>query len=120
SQITGENSVEYAILYYMTRFKYKAVTAGGDVYEKVGEAESAQQLAQDLASRNETLVFAHPSTEKRWYQKLNVDFGRIKVTDRITFAKNLAAMVDAGLTVSRGVSIMEHQTSSKKFKDVLV
>ncbi len=104
----------------MTRFKYKAVTAAGDVYEKVGEAESAKQLAQDLLSHNETLVFAHPVTEKRWYQKLNVDFGRIKVTDRITFAKNLAAMVDAGLTVSRGVSIMEHQTASKKFKDVLV
>lgn len=103
----------------MARFKYKAVTAAGEVYERIGEAENAVQLARELEGQHETLVFANPILEKQWYQKFNVDFGGIKLTERITFAKNLAAMVDAGLTVSRGISIMEHQTTSRKFKDVL-
>ncbi|GMU73859.1 MAG: fimbrial assembly protein PilC [Candidatus Campbellbacteria bacterium] len=103
----------------MARFKYKAVTAAGEVYERIGEAENAVQLARELEGQHETLVYANPVQEKQWYQKFNVDFGSIKLTERITFAKNLAAMVDAGLTVSRGVAIMEHQTTSRKFKDVL-
>lgn len=104
---------------YMARFKYKAVTATGEVFEKIGEAEDAAQLARLLGEQHETLVFATPIAEKQWYQKLNIDLGGIKLTEKITFAKNLAAMVDAGLTVSRGVAIMEHQTTSKKFREVL-
>lgn len=103
----------------MARFKYKAVTATGEVYEKIGEAESAVQLARELENQHETLVVATPVQEKQWYQKFNFDLGGIKLTEKITFAKNLAAMVDAGLTVSRGIAIMEHQTASKKFKSVL-
>ncbi len=103
----------------MARFKYKAVTATGDVYERITEAEDAVQLARTLSAEHETLVYATPIQAKEWYQRLNFDFGGIKLTEKITFAKNLAAMVDAGLTVSRGIAIMEHQTSSKKFREVL-
>lgn len=108
-----------AIIKTMARFKYKAVTASGDVYERITEAEDAVQLAHTLGEDHETLVHATLILEKEWYQKINFEFGSIKLTEKITFAKNLAAMVDAGLTVSRGIAIMEHQTSSKKFRTVL-
>jgi type IV pilus assembly protein PilC len=103
----------------MARFKYKAVTATGEVYEKMGDAEDAPQLARQLSEQHETLVTATPIAQKKWWQKFNIDIGGVKLTEKITFAKNLAAMVDAGLTVSRGVAIMEHQTGSRKFREVL-
>jgi len=103
----------------MARFKYKAVMATGGVYEKIGEAETITQLARDLKEQGDTLVCATPIVHKEWYRRINVDIGGIKLVEKISFAKNLAAMVDAGLTVSRGIAIMEHQTASKKFRDIL-
>ena len=102
------------------RLKYKAVSATGEVYEKITDAEDSFALAKQLTEEGETLVVATEVKEKVWYQHLNVDFGGgIKLTEKITFAKNLAAMVDAGLTVSRGIAIMERQSESKKFRDTL-
>ncbi len=101
------------------RLKYKAVTATGEVYEKIGDAEDSFALAKQLKDEGETLVVATEIKEKAWYEKFNFDIGGIKLTEKITFAKNLAAMVDAGLTVSRGIAIMERQAGSKKFREVL-
>ncbi|QQR82169.1 type II secretion system F family protein [Candidatus Campbellbacteria bacterium] len=99
--------------------KYKAVSTTGEVYEKTGEAEDSFALAKQLSSEGETLISANEIKEKSWLQKFNLDFSRIKLTEKITFAKNLATMVDAGLTVSRGISIMEKQSESRKFRETL-
>ncbi|MCR4274703.1 MAG: type II secretion system F family protein [Candidatus Campbellbacteria bacterium] len=102
------------------RLKYKAVAATGEVYEKITDAEDSFALAKQLTEEGETLVVATEIKEKVWYQRFNIDFGGgIKITEKITFAKNLAAMVDAGLTISRGIAIMERQSGSRKFREVL-
>jgi type IV pilus assembly protein PilC len=103
----------------MSKFKYKAVSATGEVYEKIADAQDQYALAAALKEQGDTLVHAVPEKKKAWYERFNIDLGGIKIAERITFAKNLAAMVDAGLTVSRGLAIMERQTRSKKFKQVL-
>jgi type IV pilus assembly protein PilC len=50
---------------------------------------------------------------------INLPFlSRVKAHDKITFAKNLSKMIDAGLPVTRGLSIIERQ-SKGKFKKIL-
>ena len=43
----------------------------------------------------------------------------VKPEEQITFAKNLAVMIDAGLPVSRAISILEKQTKNKTLKGIL-
>lgn len=44
----------------------------------------------------------------------------IKIEERITFAKNLAAMLGAGLTLSRSLSVIERQSSNPRLKKLVL
>lgn len=102
----------------MTKFQYKSVAEGGEVHEGVAEAEDSFALARDLKAQGETLVTARPF-QKKSFKTISVSFGGVKLAEKIAFAKNLAAMIDAGLTLSRGLSVIERQTKNKKFQDTL-
>lgn len=43
----------------------------------------------------------------------------VKVEERITFTKNLAAMLSAGLTLTRALSVIERQTRNKVLKRIV-
>ncbi len=101
------------------KFHYKSVVTGGEVKEGTADAEDAFALAKELKEKGEALVSATPITKKGEGKGLSFSFGGVKLTDKISFSKNLAAMIDAGLTISRALSVIERQTKSKKFKEEL-
>jgi len=106
----------------MLQFKYKYVTKAGETKEGTRESESKYTLAKELAEQGNTLISAKSASdgaEVSAFTKINNIFGRIKLAEKIAFAKNLSAMIDAGLPISRGISVMKRQTKSEKFKDIL-
>ena len=79
------------------------------VYEQV-EKEGSHVLSLEEASAG----FAMPA----W---ANIQFGSgIKTEQRIAFTKNLSAMLGAGLTLSRSLSVIERQTTNAYLKKILL
>jgi len=105
----------------MTTFKYKAQKTTGELYENTLEAESKFELYEHLHQEGGTLV-SYEEVGKSFaknFEKINSLFSKVKLQQKILFARNLGAMLDAGLALSRALSVMERQTKNKKFKSVI-
>lgn len=101
----------------MSLYKYKAIKDGVE-YEETKEFENKQELYLSIRKNAATVVSVEEVTGK----KIHLGFSflkRVKAQEIISFAKNLAVMLDAGLSVSRAISIMQKQSKNKKFVSVL-
>jgi type IV pilus assembly protein PilC len=106
----------------MPTFKYKALKKGEkESYEATIEAKDRFEVygivrkddAQVLSVEEVTTTHAALSGDI-----LKV-FRRIKDTDRILLTRNLGAMLNAGLSLSRALGVIERQTKNPKLKDVV-
>jgi type IV pilus assembly protein PilC len=106
----------------MAIFKYKILDPEGKVKEGQMEAKDKFALYHSIKQDGSTVVSADEvGTEKSLSFSSNINlpfFSKVKAHDKITFAKNLSKMIDAGLPVTRGLSIIERQ-SKGKFKTIL-
>lgn len=103
------------------KFKVTVRTPEGKEETVTRDAENRFEIYSDIEKSGGTVLaveeggsgLALPS----W---LNIRFGSgIKTEQRITFTKNLAAMLGAGLTLSRALSVIERQSTNKYFKEVM-
>jgi type IV pilus assembly protein PilC len=101
----------------MPLYHYKTVDASGNAAEGKMDAKDKTSLYHILKKDGVTII----SVDEVKKNSLNFTIpflGGVGTHDKITFAKNLAAMIDAGLPITRGLSIMERQ-SKGEFQKVL-
>lgn len=103
----------------MATFKFTGLNKAGEKIEETREATDKFALYRDVRKEGLTVVSAQEVSKRKFNFSLFSLFGRIKMSDKIIFAKNLGAMLEAGLSLSRALSIMERQTRNKKFKAVM-
>lgn len=105
----------------MTIFKYKAVNKSGQTYEGTMDAPDRFSVYRKIKEAGDSIVYANEarSQAELWSGKLASFFGAVKTHEKIIFARNLAAMIEAGLSVTRAIAVMEKQTKNKKLKIVL-
>jgi len=100
-------------------FTYKAVRAGGGEYEATMEAADKFALYKEVHAKGDAVISVHEkSPVGRLSKALSISIGGFKAADRIMFAKNLSAMLRAGLPLTRALSVLERQISSKQWKKV--
>ncbi len=102
------------------RFAYTAKKSDGSTYKAVFECESKSDLFKEIEKNGATLVHYEEKSGKSidFMEKINGFFNKIKITDKIVFARNLGNMLDAGLSFTRALAVMEKQTKNQKMKNV--
>jgi type IV pilus assembly protein PilC len=105
----------------MSHFIFKAKKPGGEIYSGERDAADRYELYKLLReSGDEVVQFKERGPSKGL--NINLSFGAItngvKMIDKINFARNLGAMLEAGLALARALSVLERQSSSKNLKKV--
>lgn len=100
----------------MARFSYTAEKSGGEVYRGVAEAADRFELYSIVRREGGHIVsLEEDHTQSVWSLSYwNTKFTTIKEYDKILMARNLGAMLAAGLPLSRALSVLERQTKNPR------
>lgn len=105
------------------KYSYKATNEAGEMVTGVREATDKIALLKDLKKDGQNIITAS-EVQANWFTRVNDSFAtlisRVKAQDKIIFAKNMGAMIEAGLPMARALEVLQRQTKSKKFVKVIV
>jgi type IV pilus assembly protein PilC len=100
------------------KFKFKAIKKDGTKYEGIKESTDKFSLYEELKAGGETLLVATPFEKS--HIEIEIPFiDKVPEHQKIIFARNLGSMINAGLPLVKGLSILEKQITNKKFKGII-
>lgn len=100
------------------KFAVTVKKEGGKEEKKVVEAES-RFAVYDVVRQEGGTVVSIAEGGRFDLAKFNISIGSgVKRREIITFARNLSAMLNAGLSLSRALSVIERQSRKKALKEV--
>lgn len=102
----------------MVRFNYTAEKTGGDVYTGVLEAKDRFELYETVRREGARIISVQEdSSTNIWsIQYWNTKITSVPEHEKIVFARNLGAMLTAGLALSRALSVIERQTRNPRLR----
>src|SRR4051812_15770752 len=104
----------------MPLYKYTAKDRDGNKYEHTFDAESKIELYGHIREEGGVPISIREAKSIGGMEiSLKGFFGGIKTHDKIIFARNLGSMINAGLSVTRALSVMEKQAKSKTLKKLM-
>jgi type IV pilus assembly protein PilC len=106
----------------MALFAYELINETGARIKGTQEAIDRFALYRLIKKQGVTILSAKEVKKKGKLSSLNINLpflSGVKTHDKITFAKNLGKMIEAGLPITKGLAIMEKEASSKQFKKIL-
>ncbi len=108
----------------MSHFIYKARKPDGEIYSSEREAADRFELYRLIREGGDEIVSAKERNAAsgivHWLQSITVSFNPVKAVEKINFVRNLGSMLEAGLALSRALSVIERQTRNKYFKKILL
>ncbi len=103
------------------KFRVVAKTIEGEEIKRVVDAPSRFAVYEQMEKEGSTVLSVEEgggSALPKWTQ---MSFGTgVKTDEKITFTKNLAAMISAGLTLTRALSVIERQSKNKFMKKIVI
>jgi type IV pilus assembly protein PilC len=104
------------------KFLVKTAATDGSVHSEVIDAPDKGVLYQKIREGGQHFISAVPVGEGRSIDAIvdklvgGLFRGGVPLREKIVFSRNLAAMLNAGLSLSKCLSILERQTRNKAFK----
>lgn len=106
----------------MAIYKVTAVTADGETYHEVVDAPDRFAVYRDIRTRGDrVLELTEGNSAKQWFSLdalMNI-LNSVSLDEKVLLTRNLGAMLDAGLTISRALGVMERQSKNPRLKNVL-
>ncbi len=102
------------------KFRVTSKTAQGEETTRVIEAASRLAVYEQTEKEGSVVVSVQEGSGSllpAWTQ-ITIGTG-VKSDERITFTKNLAAMLTAGLPLTRALSVIDRQTKNKALKKIV-
>ncbi|HJN62671.1 MAG TPA: type II secretion system F family protein [Candidatus Paceibacterota bacterium] len=103
------------------KFKVVSVSNSGEKQERI--LESSDKFGIFSLLKEEGVTPVSVVEEKGGFsfdfQKLNMIVNTVSMREKILFARNLGAMIEAGLPISRALFVIEKQSRNQKFKSIL-
>ncbi|HUD04098.1 MAG TPA: type II secretion system F family protein [Candidatus Paceibacterota bacterium] len=100
-------------------FSYSALQSDGTMEQGTKEAVTKDELAHRLSIEGKTVLHIEEAKRKT-LSTFNVSlFSHISAAEKIAFAKNMSAMIKAGLPLSRALSVIERQSKNPAFKKAM-
>lgn len=105
----------------MAHFTYTAEKTDGEVYSGVADARDRFELYQVIRREGgRVLTVEEKSKGGMWSMDYwNLMLTRVGEYQKILFARNLGAMIGAGLPLARALSVMQRQTKNIKLANIL-
>lgn len=102
------------------KFKFKVQTKDKQIVEGVREAQDRFTLATELRNEGSTpiIIEEEKSGGGKSFLQINL-FTRIKLSQKMMFTNNLSGMLQAGLPLTRALSILEKQSTDVAFNKIL-
>ncbi len=103
------------------KFKVTVKKSDGSVEKRVIDAASRFAVYGLIEKEGGSVVDIEEGAGFEMPSVMNMSFGTgIKTEARITFTKNLSAMLSAGLTLSRALNVIERQSANKSLKKIVL
>jgi type IV pilus assembly protein PilC len=109
------------ILSAMSHFSYTAEKNDGEVYKGVAEASDRFELYSLVRREGGRIISVSEENPNNWFslKYWNSKFSTIKEYDKVLLARNLGAMLSAGLAPARALSVLERQTKNPRLGEAI-
>ncbi len=108
--------------FFVMKFNVTVKGADGAETKRVIDAPTRFAVYSEIEKTGATAVAVEEAGSGLQLPKwANISFGSgVKMDERIVFTKNLSAMLSAGLTLSRALSVIERQSTNKSLKRIVI
>ena len=102
----------------MATFLYTAQREDGSTYSGSLDAEQKSEVYAHVGAEGATVINV-TAQKGSWLAKLRSFLGAVKMDEKIILTRTFSAMLNAGLSVSRALSVLERQTKNPMLKRIL-
>jgi type IV pilus assembly protein PilC len=108
----------------MAQFHVRHVDEKGVMHDEDMDGIDRDAVFEALREKNVTIVSIEESNKKKakgLFADIHIPFFNNKVSahDKIIFIRNLGTMIEAGLPLSRALTVIEKQTANKHFREIV-
>src|SRR5918995_2900374 len=102
----------------MALYAYRALDKQGEIVQDKLEGSGELAVAHEL--RQQGMLVIEVKEQSAGQKDILEPFKRIKLGDLVVFSRQLATMINAGLSIVRSLYVLSEQTENPKLKDVVV